>query len=247
MPRHQAKRPTVLLVSAAGFALSILACNASADPVNPVIVANDNASFLLFMADESGNEQVINGETGPAAIQRGTIASPQNAGVSFNAPGANILAGWDEIFDNRPGDAGVFSRTRFEIKTSDGSAFISQEAADNGFNFLRWEIGAHNDPADNALADAVQFGEFVTDVVFVEARAVFFDGNIQLNSLAFGFTLGIGSTWDGTDALPGNLFTVGPDVNRIEITYDYDPDFVPAPATAGLLLAAGLMGTRRRR
>lgn len=249
MPRHQAKKPCAVLVVAAGFALSSLACPVAADPLDPlpVIGVNDASSFLLFMSDELGNEHVLNGNAGPASIQRGTIGSPVNAGASLNTPAANILVGWDEIFDSRPGFAGTYSRTRFEIKTSDASPFISQAAADNGFNYMRWELGAHNSPADAPLADAVEFGEFVSDVVFVEARAVFFNGNIQLNSMAFGFTLGIGSTWNGTDALPGNLFTVGSDVNRIEITYDYDPEFVPAPTTAGLLLGAGLLGTRRRR
>lgn len=247
MRRHQAKAPCALLVSIAGLALSTLAANAAADPVDPVIANGDTSSFLLFMADEGGNEQILNGASGPASIQRGSLFAPINAGVSHNAPAANILVGWDEIFDNRPGDMGIYSRTRFEIKTSNGSPFISEAAADNGFNFLRWEIGDHNDPADAANADPISYRPFLNDVVFVEARAVFFDGNIQLNSIAFGFTLGVGSTWDGTDALPGNLFTVGPDVNRIEITYDYDPDFVPAPASAGLLIAAGLLGTRRRR
>ncbi len=246
MPRPMANRPGALVVSA-GFALSVTAFHVGADPLEPVIATNDKASFLVFMANEVGDEQQLNGSSGPASMPRGTLGAPTSAGSSFNSPAANILVGWDEIFDNRPGDAGIYSRTRFDIRTSNGSPFISQDAANSGFNFLRWEIGAHNDPADMPLADPIGYRPVVEDVVFVEARAVFFNGNVQLNSLAFGFTLGIGSSWDGTDALPGNLFTVGPDVNRIEITYDYDPTFIPAPTTASLLLGAGLLGARRRR
>lgn len=235
------------LVMSAGFVLSATAFVASADPLEPVIAANDHASFLVFMANEVGDEQQLNGNSGPASMPRGTIGNAVSAGASFNTPAANILVGWDEIFDTRPGDVGTYSRTRFNIRTSDDSPLISQAAADNGYNFLRWEIGAHNDPADQALADPVDFRAGVDQVVFVEARAVFFNNNVQLNSIAFGFTLGVGSAWDGTDSMPGNLFSVGPDVNRIEITYDYDPTFIPAPTTASLLLGAGLLGARRRR
>jgi len=237
----------VALAMSAGLMMSAAAFTAGADPLEPVIAANDHASFLVFMANEVGDEQQLNGNSGPASMPRGTIGNAANAGVSFNNPSANILVGWDEIFDNRPGDAGTYSRTRFNIRTSDHSPLISQDAANDGFAFLRWEIGAHSDPTDQALADPVDFRGGVADVVFVEARAVFFNNDIQLNSIAFGFTLGVGSTWDGTDAMPGNLFSVGPDVNRIEITYDYDPTFIPAPTTASLLLGAGLLGARRRR
>ncbi len=247
MPRSMANVRGALLVSAAGFAISAAAGIASADPLDPVIGAGDDVSFLIFMATDGGVEQQLNSGAGPASIQRGSLDFPEVAGTSFNTPSANILVGWDEIYDNRPGDAGVFSRVRFDISTSDGSAFINEDAANNGYNFLRWEIGDHSNPADQASADAIGFRPFVEDVVFVEARAVFFNDDVQLNSLAFGFTLGIGSTWDGTDALPGNLFNVGTDINRIEITYDYDPTFVPAPTTASLLLGAGLLGARRRR
>ena len=246
MPRSMATVPGALALSA-GLTMSVTAFVAAADPLEPVIAPNDNASFLVFMANEVGNEQQLNGNSGPASLPRGTIGNAANAGSSFNNPAANILVGWDEIFDTRPGDAGTFSRTRFNIRTSDASPFITQAAADNGFNFLRWEIGAHNDPTDQALADPIGFRDVVDQVLFVEARAVFFNNNVQLNSIAFGFTLGIGSPWDGTDALPGNLFTVDPQVNRIEITYDYNPEFVPAPTTASLLLGAGLLGARRRR
>ncbi len=247
MPRTMAHIRGALLMSAAGLAVSAFAGIAAADPQEPVIGAGDDASFLIFMATDGGVEQQLNGDMGPASIERGSLDFPHVAGASHNSPSANILVGWDEIYDNRPGDAGIFSRVRFDISTSDGSSFISEDAANNGFNFLRWEIGAHADPADQAFADAIGFRPFVEDVVMVEARAVFFNDDVQLNSLAFGFTLGIGSTWDGTDAMPGNLFSVGSDVNRIEITYDYDATFVPAPTTASLLLGAGLLGARRRR
>ena len=246
MPRSMANVPGALALSA-GLMMSAAAFTAGADPLEPVIAANDHASFLVFMANEVGDEQQLNGNSGPASMPRGTIGNAANAGASFNNPAANILVGWDEIFDTRPGDVGTHSRTRFNIRTSDASPFISQAAANNGYNFLRWEIGDHNDPTDQALADPIDFRDVVDQVVFVEARAVFFNNNVQLNSIAFGFTLGIGSTWDGTDALPGNLFTVDPQVNRIEITYDYNPQFVPAPTTASLLLGAGLLGARRRR
>ncbi|HED53896.1 MAG TPA: hypothetical protein ENJ00_06810 [Phycisphaerales bacterium] len=246
MLREQSLSRTVYLVAFAGSAVSLAAFSASADPLEPVMNPNDKVSFLLYMADTGGNEQILNG-TGPATSTIDSLGSPTSVGTSFNMPSADILVGWDEIFDGRPGDSGIFSRTRLEITTSDGSPFISQAASDAGNDFLRWEIGAHSDPAFAADADPFGFRNTVETVTFVEATVVFFQNDVQLNLLTYGFTIGIGVQWDGTDSIPSNLFTVGTDVNRIEITYDYDPTFVPAPACLSVLAGAGLMTTRRRR
>ena len=246
MLREQSLSRTVYLVAIAGSVVSLAAVSASADPLESVMNRNDKVSFLLYMTDGAGNDQILNG-TQPADATIGSLDSPTSAGDSFNMPSADILIGWDELFDGRPGDVGIFSRTRFEMSTSDGSPFISQAASDAGNDFLRWEVGAHSDPAFAGDEDPFSFRSTVASVTFVEATVVFFQDDIQLNLLTYGFTIGIGDEWDGTDSIPSNLFTVGTDVNRIEITYDYDPTFVPAPACITVLAGAGLFGTRRRR
>lgn len=246
MPRLMATPPTVAVAGVAGTIMSVFSMTAAADPLEPVIMPNDDVSFLMYMSKDSGEEQILNG-TGPGLARTDTLGTPESVGESFNSPGADILVGWDEIFDSRPGDAGTFSRVRLNARTSDGSPFISQGAAADGYRLMRWEIGDHSDPTFQPMADAFGFRSAVEEILFVNARVVFFNDDVQLNSLEYGFTLGIGSTWDGTDFVPNNLFTVGSDVNRIEITYDYDPTFIPAPASAALLTGMGLFGARRRR
>lgn len=246
MPRLMAAPPKVAVAGVAGTIVSVFGFAAAADPLEPVIMPNDDVSFLMYMAKDSGEEQVLNG-TGPGLVRTDSLDMPTSVGESFNSPGADILVGWDEIFDSRPGDSGTFSRIRLNARTSNGSPFLSPTAINDGFRLMRWEIGDHSDPAFQPLADAFGFRTAVEEILFVNARVVFFDDDVQLNSLEYGFTIGVGSTWDGTDSVSDNLFTVGPDVNRIEITYDYDPTFIPAPASAALLTGMGLIGARRRR
>lgn len=246
MPRTLAQPHKAVALGSLGVIVSTVGFAAGAQTPERVIEHGDEISFLLYMAKDNGDEQILNG-TGPGIVGTDTLINPISVGESYNQPSANILVGWDEIFDTRPGDTGTYSRIRLTIETSDGSPFITQSAIDEGFRLLRWEIGAVTNPVFDAFEDAFDFRDEVTSIPLVEASAVFFDGNAQLNALDYGFTLGIGSEWDGTDAIPNNLFTVGTDVNRIEITYDYDPTFIPVPATAAAITGLGLGLVRRRR
>ena len=107
MPRLMATPLNAAVAGVAGLAMSLTAFGASATPLEPVITPNDNVSFLMFMAKDSGEEQILNG-TEPGLSQQGSLGAPTSVGASLNSPGADILVGWDEIFDTRPGDAGTF-------------------------------------------------------------------------------------------------------------------------------------------
>ncbi|MEL6312011.1 MAG: hypothetical protein AAFQ17_06565, partial [Pseudomonadota bacterium] len=156
----------------------------------------------------------------------------------------DMLVNWREFFETGP-NQGDPSRIRFEITTSSGGPIVPQDDFDNGFNFVRWEIGNHNDAEDIPFADAIDFRRSVSEVILVEATAVFFQNQTVLDTRQYGFTIGAGSDWDGTDADPGNIFTIDRAVNRIQITYDYIP--IPAPGSVAVLAGAGLIAARRRR
>ena len=234
------KIPTTLLLAAM--------CSGSA-LANPeeifddfIVKANDRVSVQLKVTNGSDTTQdAFLG--GPASVQIGTLDNPVTAGLS-TAGNYNINIGWDEFFDggSNPGE-GVPSRIRFDISTSNGSPFVSTQDFNSGLRFIQWEIGAHTDPADVPFADPINFRPTLTEITLVQATAVFFRGNTVQNSLAYGFTLN--PAWDGTDAIPTNIFTLDATTNRIEITYDYIP--IPAPASAATLAGLGFMTARRRR
>ncbi|MGP1273399.1 MAG: hypothetical protein ACTS22_08685 [Phycisphaerales bacterium] len=226
--------------------LATLAGTAAADPQDDlfddfIVRPNDRASFNLVVANETGQKQdAFIGD--PASVPLGTLNSQITAGQS-TAGNYSIDVGWDEFFDNASPGQGVASRIRFDFATSDGSPFVSQQDFNNGFRFIQWEIGDHLDPADQAFADPITFKPTITSVTLVQATAVFFQGDIVQNSIHYGFTLN--PNWDGTDAVPGNIFTLDATTNRIEVTYDYIP--VPAPASFAMLVGAGGLAVRRRR
>lgn len=243
MMRHHA--PYVCIVALA-------AGTSAADPDGIfdgfVVPQNDSVSVRMFaLRSLSDQMPIFSTPSGnPASIQIKETGAPQFAGDS-TAGNYDVLIGWDEFFDVEPNDPtdGIPSRIRFDISTSNGGPFVSTEDFDDGFQFIRWEIGDHNDAGDIPFADPIQFKPTVSDVVLVEATVVFFEDAMALNVIEYGFTLGSGSSWDGTDALPTNIFSLDSNANRIVITYDYTP--IPAPAGALVIAAGGLALVRRRR
>ncbi|MEO1535230.1 MAG: hypothetical protein AAFS11_06685 [Planctomycetota bacterium] len=208
-----------------------------------VVRPNDNVSFKLFGESLNSEIELFSTNDGnPAAVQIANNGVSQNVGSGRG--NFDVLVGWREFFETAPGQ-GDPSRIRFEITTSTGESFIPQSDFDSGFRFVRWEIGAHNDAGDEPFADAIDFRTPVDEIILVEATAVFFNDQTVLNSVEYGFTIGGGSGWDGTDAEAGNIFTLDRAVNRIQITYDYTP--IPAPASAVTLAGLGLAAARRRR
>lgn len=208
--------------------------------VNPF----DNVSLKLFGVSQ-GNSEVdmfTTSDGNPASVQIANTGVPQNIGDGRG--NFDVLVNWREFFETSPG-IGDPSRIRFEITTSTGDPIIPADDFSNGINFVRWEIGDHNDSTDASFADAIDFRSVVDEVLLVEATAVFFQDQTVLNSVEYGFTIGAGSGWTGTDANLGNIFMVDEAVNRIQITYDYTP--IPAPSGIVLLAGAGLLTTRRRR
>lgn len=228
--------------------LIVLAGTAHAEPTDgiydrEIVNANDDVSFRLKGVSLSSEIDLFTTANGnPASIQIANDGSRQNVGDGRG--NFDILVGWREFFESSP-NQGEASRIRFEITTSSGGPIVPQSDYDAGFRFVRWEIGDHNAPADSAFADAIDFRTPVSRVVLVEATAVFFNNQTVLNSVEYGFTIGGASDWDGTDADPGNIFTIDRPVNRIQITYDYTP--IPAPAGTLALAGAGLFAARRRR
>jgi hypothetical protein len=209
-----------------------------------VVLPNDRVSMILRGASVNNGEiDLINTDDGnPASVQIANNGVPQNAGDGRG--NFDILVNWREFFENGP-DQGEASRIRFNITTSSGDPIIPASDFDSGFNFVRWEIGDHGDAGDQPFADPIGFRPGVEEITLVEATVVFFNNQTVLNSVQYGFTIGAGSDWDGTDYNPGNIFMVDRAVNRIQITYDYTP--IPAPAGIGALAAAGLFASRRRR
>lgn len=207
--------------------------------VNP----NDNVSFVLKGVSLSSEVDLFTTNDGnPASVSINNSGASQNVGAGRG--NFDMLVNWREFFETGP-NQGDPSRIRFEITTSSGGPIVPQDDFDNGFNFVRWEIGNHNDAEDIPFADAIDFRRSVSEVILVEATAVFFQNQTVLDTRQYGFTIGAGSDWDGTDADPGNIFTIDRAVNRIQITYDYIP--IPAPGSVAVLAGAGLIAARRRR
>lgn len=228
--------------------IASLAGNAAGDDPSgifdtEVVLPNDRVSFLLKgVSRDSEVDLFTTDDTNPASVQIANDGTPQNVGLGRG--NFDILVNWREFFETQP-DSGDPSRIRFDISTSSGDPIIPQNDFDNGFNFVRWEIGDHADNADLPFADPINFRNGVNEIILVEATAVFFDDQNVLNTVQYGFTIGGGSDWNGTDFNLGNIFMVDQAVNRIEITYDYTP--IPAPAGTALLAAAGMFAARRRR
>ena len=207
--------------------------------VNP----NDNVSFVLKGVSLSSEVDLFTTNDGnPASVSINNSGASQNVGAGRG--NFDMLVNWREFFETGP-NQGDPSRIRFEITTSSGGPIVPQDDFDNGFNFVRWEIGNHNDAEDIPFADAIDFRRSVSEVILVEATAVFFQNQTVLDTRQYGFTIGAGSDWDGTDADPGNIFTIDRAVTRIQITYDYIP--IPAPGSVAVLAGAGLIAARRRR
>ncbi|MEL6797683.1 MAG: hypothetical protein AAFO89_12785, partial [Planctomycetota bacterium] len=182
--------------------------------VNP----NDNVSFVLKSVSLSSEVDLFTTNDGnPASVSINNSGASQNVGAGRG--NFDMLVNWREFFETGP-NQGDPSRIRFEITTSSGGPIVPQDDFDNGFNFVRWEIGSHNDTDDMPFADAIDFRRSVSEVILVEATAVFFQDQTVLDTRQYGFTIGAGSDWDGTDADPGNIFTIDRAVNRIQITYD---------------------------
>lgn len=232
--------PILITTLAAGHA----AANVNSDIFDGEIVNPfDDVSFVLKGVSLNEEVDLFTTDTGnPASVRISNDGAPQSVGQGRDD--FDVLVNWKEFFETAPlqGDP---SRIRFEITTSSGESLIPEADFNNGINFVRWEIGDHNDAADLPFADAIDFRTRVDSVVLVEATAIFFNDQTVLNSVNYGFTIGGGSDWDGTDAEAGNIFTVDRAVNRIQITYDYTP--IPAPASAVTLAGAGLLAARRRR
>jgi hypothetical protein len=238
------------------LALVLTAPTAAAGPVDGdlidglVVVPNDTVSFRLFAVQDQDTERSLLTAPGggPATVRFDSDGELSPIGSS-TAGSFQILAGMREFFDNEPNDPtdGVTSRIRLTFETSDGSSFVDPRDFAEGFQFIRWEVGDHASPADAALADAIDFRAFVTQAIFVDATVVFFEDNTVLNTLQYGFTLGPGEPWNGTDAVETNIFSLDSQANRVEITYDYIPTGIPAPGGVALLTGGGLMLVRRRR
>jgi hypothetical protein len=232
--------------------IALAAGSASADPDGIfdgfVVPQSDTVSVRMFALRSIADQMPIftTPSGNPASIQIDEAGAPQFAGDS-TAGNYDVLIGWDEFFDVEPNDPndGIPSKVRFDISTSNGGPFVSGDDFDAGFQFIRWEIGDHNSAGDAPFADPIAFKPTVTDVVLVEATVVFFEDQMALNVIEYGFTLGVGSTWDGTDALPLNIFSLDGNANRIVITYEYTP--IPAPAGLAVLAGGGLLLGRRRR
>ncbi|MEM9663211.1 MAG: hypothetical protein AAF937_12995 [Planctomycetota bacterium] len=208
-----------------------------------IVNANDNVSFVLKGVSLSSEVDLFTTSDGnPASVNIDNSGAPQSVGEGLG--NFDMLVNWKEFFETGP-NQGEPSRIRFEITTSSGEPIVPQDDFDNGFNFVRWEIGSHNDADDIPFADAIDFRSAVSEVILVEATAVFFQDQSVLDTRQYGFTIGAGSQWDGTDADPGNIFTIDAAVNRIQITYDYTP--IPAPATLAMLGGLGITAARRRR
>ncbi len=209
----------------------------------PIVNPSDSVSLVLKGVSLSSEIDLFTTSDGnPASVQIANDGVRQNVGDGRG--NFDVLVNWREFFETEPGQ-GEASRIRFDITTSSGGPLVTQSDFDAGFNFVRWEIGDHNAPADLPFADAIDFRTPVEQVILVEATAVFFTNQTVLNSVQYGFTIGGGSDWNGTDAEAGNIFTIDRAVNRIQITYDYTP--IPAPAGFVTLAGAGLLAARRRR
>ena len=237
------KKNLYIITAFAGSSLATTALATPEDTLDTYIVRpNDKVSMRLFAVSNSQQKLLFNNQDNtPAQIPISPSATKTVAGTSTQGA-FDVLVGWREYFENGPSN-GEPSRIRFDITTEGGQPFINSTDFGAGFRFVRWEIGDHNAASDEPFANPINFLPFVTNVQLSEASVRFFEDNTVVNSVNYGFTLG--PTWDGTDALPGNIFNIGSQVNRIEITYEYLP--VPAPAGFGALAGAGLFASRRRR
>lgn len=212
-------------------AAAVLAASAgvSAGVSWPATMPGETASMALRQYQNPSNNGFINAG-GAVNVARG----PTFTSLGANVNGSGQIEGrWDEI-------VGDVTRIQVIWRTSNQEAFIPAGALINGapVQFLGWEFGNNN---------PVNFGPWVQHVELIGATLSSSDdwGNNILDTFDVFSAINSPNPWDGTGGVGAQGSGFWQDANWIELELEYQ--VVPAPAAAGTLALAGVVGAFRRR
>lgn len=194
------------------------------------VMANDTASFRLQMTDTNGATVNLN-SGGQFNVARG----PTFTDIGANRNGTSrVVATWDEVIANNRTYVMVLVRL-----TDINDSFMPPNANNGGVPAFswRWNFGT---------ANPVNFQSWVTQVNMQSAVVSFSnDLGASYSNGSTVFTSSLPPTWNpGSD--PGlDIPIFGDGTNALLLSYEIE--VIPAPASFGLLSAAGLFALRRRR
>jgi hypothetical protein len=229
----------MVLVLAAGFGAPLACAQDYGDrDIGADRTIRDNSVVSASVVAFAGNQWNVINADGHAEVQISEYDNPMFVDIgrvrTDSGEHENVQVSWSEV--RLPSGRYV----EFTFRTEGGGQFVPFNSNINGnrIQAYSYEIGGDG--------NGIDFRAFVTEVFWEELTISYSpDGGQTVFSDPTIFDPLNGAPWDGTDDNHFGLAFPGDGVNWIRASYKID--VVPAPGTAALLAAGGLLGLRRRR